>query len=327
MSVTASPLAETETRERAAAAVRGGLAACPKHLPPWLFYDEVGSRLFDAITGLEEYYLTRTERGILARNAEQIVATAARGLRVRIEELGAGSAEKTRLLLQAAVDLQRSVIYEPIDVSASALEGAREHIERDIPGVHVIPRVMDYTHGRALDLDACYGTRRLVVYIGSSIGNFEPEEAGRLLKRVRAGIQRNDCLLLGVDLVKDEALLRAAYDDAEGVTAAFNRNLLTRLNREFGATFDLDAFEHRAVWNKFRSRIEMHLESLRPQRVDLPALDMAVEFSQGETIHTENSYKYKTGQVEEMLARAGFTPVTLWTDAREWFAVYLGRAE
>lgn len=327
MSVTASPLAELETRERAAAAARDGLTAYPKHLPPWLFYDEAGSRLFDAITELDEYYLTRTERGILTRNAAEIVATAAGGMRVRIEELGAGSAEKTRLLLQAAVDLQRSVIYEPIDVSASALEGAREHIERDLPGVHVIPRVMDYTQGSALELDASHGTRRLVLYIGSSIGNFEPEQAERLLKRIRSGIGRGDCLLLGLDLVKDEARLLAAYDDAAGVTAAFNRNVLARLNREFGANFDLSAFEHRAVWNGTRSRIEMHLESLRPQRVHLPGLEMVVEFAEGETIHTENSYKYKTEPVEEMLERAGFAPAALWTDAKEWFAVYLGRAE
>jgi len=327
MSVTASPLAEIETRERAAAAVRRGLTAYPKQLPAWLFYDEAGSQLFDAITELDEYYLTRTERGILARNADEILATVARGMRVRIAELGAGSAEKTRLLLQAAVDLQRSVIYEPIDVSVSALELAREHIERDIAGVHVIPRVMDYTHGPALQLDASFGTRRFVLYIGSSMGNFEPEQAERLLKRIRAGMEREDCLLLGVDLVKDESTLLAAYDDAEGVTAAFNRNVLARLNREFGANFDLDAFEHRAVWNGMRSRIEMHLESLRPQRVHLPALEMIVEFSEGETIHTENSYKYDTGQLEEMLEDAGFAPAGLWTDPKEWFAVTLGRAE
>ena len=327
MSVTASPLTELEARERAGAAVRKGLAAYPKHLPPWLFYDESGSRLFDAITELEEYYLTRTEREILARNAEAIVAAAAQGARVRIQELGAGSAEKTRLLLQAAVDRQRSVIYEPIDVSASALDGAREHIERDIPGVHVIPRVMDYTQGPALELDADHRTRRLVAFIGSSIGNFEPEQAGRLLKRIRAGIQRDDSLLLGIDLVKNENILIPAYDDAEGVTAAFNLNVLARLNRDFGANFDLNAFEHRAVWNGMRSRVEMHLESLRPQRVHLPELDMVVEFSEGETVHTENSYKYETAQIEEMLGRAGFAPAALWTDPKGWFAVYLGRAE
>ena len=327
MSVTASPLVELGARERAAAAVRKGLSDYPRHLPPWLFYDGAGSRLFDAITELDEYYLTRTERGILARHAEEMVAAAARGMRVRIQELGAGSAEKTRLLLQAAVDLQRSVIYEPIDVSASALDGAREQIEREIPGVHVIPRVMDYTQGPALELDAGHRTRRLVAFIGSSLGNFEPEQAERLLKRIRAGIQPDDSLLLGVDLVKDEAILLPAYDDAAGVTAAFNLNLLARLNREFGANFDLNAFGHRALWNGLRSRIEMHLESLRPQRVHLPELEMAVEFSEGETIHTENSYKYETGQVEEMLAAAGFAPVALWTDPKEWFAVYLGRAE
>ena len=326
MSAIASPLAGLETRDRIATAVRNGLTAYPKHLPPWLFYDEAGSRLFDAITGLPEYYLTRTERGILTRNAEAIVAQAAAGMRLRIQELGAGSAEKTRLLLRAAVDLQRSVIYEPIDVSASAIEGAREHIERDIPGAHVVPRVMDYTHGLALDLDACHCERRLVLYIGSSIGNFVPEQAERLLGRVRASLQQGDCLLLGVDLVKNEDTLLAAYDDAAGVTAAFNRNLLVRLNREFGANFHLDAFQHRALWNGARSRIEMHLESLLPQRVHLPGLEMTVELRAGETIHTENSYKYQTGQVEQMLRRAGFSPDSRWTDGKDWFAVYLGRA-
>jgi len=332
MSVAASAVAELDIQERVAAAAREGLTSQPKRLPPWLFYDEEGSQLFDAITELEEYYLTRTERCILARNAEEMIAAAAGSpsggqARLRIAELGAGSAEKTRVLLRAAVDRQRSVIYEPIDVSSTALDGARERIEREIPGVHVISRVTDYTHGPGLHLDACYGERRLVLYIGSSIGNFEPADAERLLRRVRAGLAPGDGLLLGVDLVKDESLLLAAYDDAAGVTAAFNRNILTRLNRELSADFDPQAFAHRALWNPAASRIEMHLESRRAQRIHLAAADLEVDFAEGETIHTENSYKFEPGQAEDLLAAAGFAPAGRWTDPSEWFAVYLGRAK
>lgn len=326
MSVAASPISALEVAEHVALAAREGLTAHPKHLPPWLFYDEAGSRLFDAITELDEYYPTRTERFILARYADEIIA-ATGGARLRIAELGAGSADKTRLLLRAAVERQLSVIYEPIDVSHTALEGARERIEQELPGVHVIPRVMDYTHGPAVELDACFGERRLVLYIGSSIGNFDPEEAEQLLRRVRAGMDRGDGLLLGLDLVKDEATLLAAYDDPAGVTAAFNRNVLVRLNRELGADFNPEAFAHRAVWSAFHSRIEMHLESTREQQVHLPALPLTVDFAEGETIHTENSYKYEPGQAEELLARCGFVAAERWTDPREWFGVYLGRAE
>lgn len=327
MSIAASPLAQTGVQESVVAhvarAARRGLACHPKRLPPWLFYDEEGSRLFEAITELDEYYLTRTERGILAEHGEEMMAAAAGGKRLRIVELGAGSAEKTRLLLRAAVERQRSVIYEPIDVSGSALEMARERIEREIAGVHVIPRVSDYTHGAGLDLDASFGERRLVLYIGSSIGNFEPEEASELLRRVRASLSAGDGLLLGVDMVKDEEILQAAYDDAEGVTAAFNRNVLVRLNRELGAGFDPEAFAHVARWNARQSRMEMHLESRREQSVRIAGSEVA--FAEGETIHTENSYKYEPGQAEAMLEAAGFEPAGVWTDERGWFSVCLGR--
>jgi dimethylhistidine N-methyltransferase len=205
------------------------------------------------------------------------------------------------------------------------LEAAKERIEREIPGVQVAPRVEDYTQGLELD-PAGPGERRLVLYIGSSIGNFEPPAAERLLQRVRAGLEPGDGLLLGVDLVKDQATLLAAYDDAAGVTAAFNRNLLVRLNRELEGNFDPQAFAHRALWNPAESRIEMHLESRVDQRVRLAALDLDVDFAPGESIHTENSYKYARGAPHAMLAEAGFAPVESWTDAQGWFAVCLGRA-
>ncbi len=330
MTAAASPAPILQFDERVATAVREGLASRPKRLPAWLFYDRAGSRLFDAITELDEYYLTRTERCIFVRASEEIVRRASAGQRLRIAELGAGSAEKTRLLLRAAIEKQQAVLYEPVDVSASALDLAKRRIEREIPGVGVVPRVMDYTDGdgNRFHLGAMGpGEKRLVLYIGSSIGNFEPAEAERLLRRVRAGLDPGDSMLLGVDLVKDEAMLVAAYDDAQGVTAAFNKNVLVRLNRELDADFDVEAFEHRAVWNKARSRMEMHLESQIAQQIHVDELDMTVEFEAGESIHTESSYKYRPGQAEALLAETGFMPVETWTDAKGWFAVCLGRAE
>jgi dimethylhistidine N-methyltransferase len=326
MAITTLPLAEARISERVALAVREGLASTPKRLPPWLFYDEAGSRLFDKITELSEYYLTRTERSIFAADAGAMIARAAAGDRLRIAELGAGSADKTRLLLAAAVRRQGPVIYEPVDVSASALSEAQERLERELPLVLVAPQVMDYTDAFALDYPGP-GERHLVLYIGSSIGNFEPEDAARVLRRVRAALRPGDALLLGVDLVKSPDALLAAYDDAEGVTAEFNRNILVRINRELGADFEPASFSHRAVWNAAASRMEMHLMSQGAQTVRIAALDMEVNFRRSECIHTENSYKYQPGQAEAMLARVGFTPNVTWNDRRGWFAVCLARAE
>ncbi len=318
------PKLPLQISEQIASAVCEGLVSRPKWLPSWLFYDAAGSQLFNQITELPEYYLTRTERAIFAERAEEIIGLAAESDALRLVELGAGSADKTRLLLTAAVNRQDTVFYEPVDVSASALEEAQERIEREIPGVLVTPRVEDYTKGLELD-SASFGERRLVLYIGSSIGNFEPEEAEALLKNVCAALTPGDSLLLGVDLAKDEATLLAAYDDAAGVTAAFNLNLLTRLNRELGANFDEDAFAHRSVWNAEQSRIEMHLVSRKRQKVRIPALDLKIDFAPGESIHTENSYKYRPGQVEDRLSNAGFTPTATWMDDEQRFMVCLAR--
>ncbi len=325
MAITEFPTAVERVTERVAAAVQEGLAACPRRLPPWLFYDEAGSRLFDRITETPEYYLTRTERKILADYAGEMLAAASGGRRLRIAELGAGSADKTRLLLCAAIRAQHAVVYEPIDVSWSALEAARERIEREIAAVTVLPQVMDYTDGLHLE-PVRPDEHRMVLYIGSSIGNFEPDTAASVLRNVREALAPGDSLLLGVDLAKDEATLRAAYNDAAGVTAAFNGNMLVRLNRELGANFDPNRFVHVAEWNARASRIEIYLESCEAQTVVLPALDTRVRFGAGERIHTENSYKYREGQAERLLEDAGFTPAQRWTDARGWFAVYLGKA-
>jgi dimethylhistidine N-methyltransferase len=326
MSPLASPAVPLQIDEQLARAVRTGLGSRPKTLPPWLFYDEAGSELFEQITELPEYYLTRTERAIFERYASEMVATAVSGARLRFTELGAGSAEKTRVLMKAALKQQKGLVFEAVDVSATALLVAQARIEREIPGVKVHLLEMDYTNGFELD-DCDQGEQRLVLYIGSSIGNFEPEEAARILRKVRKQLVAGDCLLLGVDLVKDESTLLAAYDDAAGVTAAFNKNMLVRMNRELGADFDLAAFEHRAIWNEHLSRMEMHLESSTDQRVRFASLDWEVEFEAGETTHTENSYKYRPGAAETMLAAAGFACAGTWTDERGWFEVCLGRAE
>ena len=308
--------------------MREGLTSRPKRLPAWLFYDEEGSRLFDAITELPEYYLTRTERGILAAHAAEMTAQAAAGARLHIVELGAGSADKTRVLLKAATELQGAVLYEPVDVSASALEAARERIEREIDGVTVTPRVMDYTHGDGSRLHLgpvdCR-ERRLVVYIGSSIGNFEPHQAAKLLRRVRAGLKTGDGFLLGVDLAKEDSILLPAYDDAAGVTSAFNRNVLVRLNRELDAEFEPETFAHYAVWNEAKSRIEMHLKSRNAQRVHVGALVLTVEFAAGESIHTENSYKFTQQTIQVLLRDAGFEAERAWSDERGWCSVTLAR--
>jgi len=324
MTTISLPLSSLKPDKQMVAAVTEGLVSQPRWLPSWLFYDAAGSRLFDRITELPEYYLTRTERSILSQRAEEIVALAAGPDALHMVELGAGSCDKTRILLKAAVDRQDTVLYEPVDVSATALAEAQQRIGEEIPGALVAPRVADYTHQFTLDAPL-HGHRRMVLYIGSSIGNFEPHEARALLENVRAALAPRDSLLLGVDLVKDKTALLNAYDDAAGVTAEFNRNILARLNRELGANFDPQAFAHRAVWNRAKSRIEMHLESRIPQTVQVPACDLTISFTPGETIHTENSYKYRVAQVEALVAQAGFTPEQTWMDERAWFAVLLAR--
>jgi len=311
--------------DKIAAAVRTGLTASPRRLPPWLFYDEAGSRLFEQITELPEYYLTRTERAIFQQHAPAMIAAAAQTKPLRIAELGAGSADKTRLLLAAAIERQDAVLYEPVDVSATALQAAKTRIEAELPSVRVAPLVEDYT--RALLLQPHSGEeRRLILYIGSSIGNFDPDEAAALLRQVRSALAPGDSLLLGVDLVKAESILLPAYNDAAGITADFNLNLLVRLNRELGADFVPNNFAHRALWNQQKSRMEMHLVSLVQQSVKIAALGLIADFTEGESIHTENSYKYRPGQAEEALRSTGFAPEKTWTDKQGWFAVVLGQA-
>jgi L-histidine Nalpha-methyltransferase len=302
--------------------VRRGLTVSPKWLPAWLFYDAAGSALFEQITELPEYYLTRTERQILADCAGDIVAAA--GTPVRLVELGAGTATKTHLIVAALLRRQLRLDYCPIDVSASALQLASDELHRAFPQVRVEPVVADYTNGVAHVLNG--GTRRLVLYLGSSIGNFDPEDALDLLLHVRDSLKPGDALLLGTDLAKDPHTLVPAYDDAAGVTAAFNKNVLVRINRELGADFDLDSFQHEARWNRARSRMEMHLVSRKSQNVLVSALDLTITFAENESIHTENSYKYTLGQIRDVAESSRFSLERTWTDANNWFALHLLRA-
>jgi len=304
-----------------AMAAREGLSASPKRLPSWLFYDEAGSALFEQITELPEYYLTRTERAIFESYAVEILQAA--GPALTLVELGAGTATKTCILIEELLQRQSRALFYPIDVSPSALHEAVVRLGRQFPQLRVNPIVADYTGG--VDALNRISGRKLVLYIGSSIGNFEPEESVAMLRRIRRSMRVGDAMLLGTDMAKSAKILVPAYDDAAGVTAAFNKNILARLNRELDADFDLDAFRHVAVWNKRCSRMEMHLESLRSQGVFLPVLNMDVAFSPGERIHTENSYKYTAEMVEAILRESGFRLEQSWYDRQKWFGVHLAR--
>ena len=284
-----------------------------------------GSQLFERITELPEYYPTRTERKILASCCDAIIAAACpdKSEAVRLVELGAGTASKTTILLDAAARSQSEVLYAPVDVSSDALDVACETIGSSLPEVLLSPIVANYvTHPPRLE---AFDGVTLGLYIGSSIGNFEPDEARTILRNLRGQLQTGDAILLGVDMVKDESTLVAAYDDADGVTAEFNLNMLRRLNRELDADFDLAAFRHRALWNPARSRMEMHLESARRQRVRIAAARLDVSFEQGERIHTENSYKFTNKSIGILLRDAGFDVERTWTDERGWFSVTLAQ--
>ncbi|HEY6448716.1 MAG TPA: L-histidine N(alpha)-methyltransferase [Acidobacteriaceae bacterium] len=306
------------------AEVYRGLTARPKALSPWIFYDQRGSELFEQITALPEYYLTATERAIFTEHATEMMGAAADGAELAVIELGAGTAAKTGVLLEAAARRGAPVTYFPIDISVSALEDAERRIAEQAPQVRVDSIHADYTqNGTEIPSTGC---RRLVLYIGSSIGNFEPERAAALLRNLREQLEPGDQLLLGVDHVKHRGTLLCAYNDAAGVTAEFNRNALVRINRELEGAFRPRLFRHRAVWNERESRIEMHLESLIAQTVPIRALDLAVDFRRGESIHTENCYKFTPETVERQLARCGFTPSRSWSDAKRWYGVYLAEA-
>lgn len=300
--------------------VLGGLSASPKKLPPKLFYDAEGSRLFEQITELPEYYLTRTERAIFQEYATEILEQA--GTNLTLIEFGAGSASKTRILVEALARRQLCVGFYPVDVSAAALKEAVNSLNGHIRNLSVHPVRADYSQRVPL---LNVAGRKLALFIGSSIGNFGREESLRFLAGVRRSLRAGDALLLGFDMVKDRKLLHAAYNDSQGVTADFNKNVLARINRELGGEFDLKSFQHVAFWNPKMSRMEMHLESLRSQKVLVRDLKMEFGFAAGERIHTENSYKYTKTSIARMLRESGFKLEKTWTDAQRWFSTVMAR--
>ncbi|MFE4515965.1 L-histidine N(alpha)-methyltransferase [Kitasatospora sp. NPDC056783] len=297
--------------------VQHGLTSAPKWLPPKWFYDARGSELFEEITRLPEYYPTRAERAILTARAGEIAA--ATGARTLVE-LGSGSSEKTRLLLDALRALGTLETYVPVDVSESALAAAGAALAAEYPGLGVHGVLADFTARLGLPPE---GGPRLVAFLGGTLGNLLPQERAAFLRRLRAALDPGDFLLLGTDLVKDPAVLVAAYDDSAGVTAEFNRNVLNVLNRELGADFDPDAFEHVALWDPEQEWIEMRLRSLRAQTVKIPALDLPVHFAPGEELRTEVSAKFRRERVAEELAAAGLRLSHWWTDPEGRFGLSL----
>lgn len=294
--------------------VVAGLSTRPRTLPCKYFYDARGSELFEEITGLPEYYPTRTEIGILRARADDICARLTPG--AALVEYGSGSSLKTEILL-AAGDF---AAYAPIDISPSALGGASRRLREKFPGLRIEPVIGDFVGDvdlpRSLD-----GLPRVGFFPGSTIGNFNPSEARALLRRMARRLGPGAQLVIGVDLRKSPAILEPAYDDARGVTAAFNLNLLVRLKNELGARLDLDGFAHRAIWNESKSRIEMHLVARRPQTVFVA--NRAFAFAAGETIHTENSYKYGIADFDDLARGAGWRPVETFVDADRLFSVRL----
>ena len=293
--------------------MRGALARAPKSISPKWFYDAAGSALFEAITDLPEYYLTRTETALLKRIAPELCASIPEG--AVLVEFGSGASAKTRLLLDAAPKL---FAYMPLDISEVALAEAAQRISRDYPALTVAPVVGDFT--QSLRLPALAVGRPLVGFFpGSTIGNFTPDEARRFLLAVRTLLGAGATLIVGADLAKSPEILEAAYDDAQGVTAAFNKNLLVRANRELGSDFDLTAFDHQARWNADKSRIEMHLVS----RIDQMATvgGRSFSFTAGESLHTENSHKYAVADLEALATASGWRVSRQWTSPAPEFAI------
>lgn len=301
--------------------IRQGMTAVQKFIPPRYFYDDLGSSLFDAICNLPEYYVTRAETELLRRHARDIAAAA--GKVDRIVELGSGSARKTRLLLEEMTGDAHEIEYVPIDIDPHMLEKSGRELLSDYPPLRVSAVCSDFTRPSRALAEVGDDGRTLMLFLGSTIGNFQPREARALLRDVRRVLKPGDGFLLGADLKKSPDILNTAYNDALGITAAFNLNLLQRINRELGGHFDLRAFSHHAFYDADQGRIEMHLVSLREQSVHVDALNLEVAFDEGETIHTENSYKYDDEDLAQMAADSNFEIKGRWTDSRGWFVEVL----
>ena len=298
--------------------VLAGLARRPRAIPARWFYDRRGSELFEAITDLPEYYPTRTEIAILERIAPEVAVLAGEGRAV--VEFGSGSSTKTPILLRSVAPSA----YVPIDISGDFLRESSRTLSAAFPGLLVLPFEADFMHPLTLPRTIA-ATPKLGFFPGSTIGNMTPLMAVDLLRAMRASLGEGAMLLIGMDRIKDEGVLVPAYDDAAGVTAAFNLNLLERINRELDGTIPIDAFRHEAVWNDDRARIEMHLRAERSVAFDVDGRGFSIEA--GDTIHTENSHKYGARDARILLRSGGWTPVASWTDPDERFAVYLAEAQ
>lgn len=312
-------LAPTDLRQALVADAREGLGTHPLTMAPKYFYDDRGSELFDAITRLPEYYPTRTERHILAASADEIVRTAGTDV---LLELGSGSSEKTRLLLDAMARDGHLEGYVPVDVSEGALSHALTDLRRDYPGLPIHATVADFDQ-HLVDLPA--PGRRTFALLGGTLGNYEPTRRATFLRSLAAVMDDGEHLLVGIDLVKDPARLVAAYDDAAGVTAEFNHNVLHVLNRELGADFDVDAFAHVARWDAEHEWIEMRLRASHAMTIHLPDIDLEVDIADGEEIRTEISAKFRREAFDAELVETGFVPVGWWTDPAADFAVVLAQ--
>lgn len=331
-------------RDAFAGDVRSGLTANPKWLFAKYFYDELGSRIFEAICCLPEYYPTRAEREILHENSAEIVGAFASP--VRIVELGSGNSEKTRLLIEAVLRRQLTLHYIPIDISGASLDLSSKELLRLYPNLNITAYAADYfaaLERLAKENDDCEpeppvantvdrhenersgneGERTMALFLGSNIGNFDPETSIEFLRAVRRILCKGDGLLLGADLKKSPDVLIPAYDDSIGLTAAFNLNILERINRELGGEFDVTRFQHRALYNEGPGRVEMHLVSRVPQAVSIRSLGMKVSFEEGESIHTESSYKYDLGQLAAFARKTGFRLTRTWFDSRRLFSFNL----
>lgn len=293
-----------------------GLTRRPRRIPCRFLYDAAGSALFERITQLDEYYLTRAETALLQRHGADIAALVGGG--ARVVEFGAGSMRKTRLLLSA---LERPSVYLPIDVAETVLLAEARRIRRDHPGMAVVPMVADFT--RPMILPPGGGGPALGFFPGSTIGNMKPKDAAAFLQRSASLLGPGGWLLVGVDMPKDPRILHAAYDDSHGVTAAFTRNLLVRANRELGADFDLSGFRHRAWWNAGESRMEIHLVAEGRHRVRVDGRDFALRH--GEAIHVEDCYKFDLEKFSDLAQAGGFTSNASWTDTASWFSLHLLR--
>jgi L-histidine Nalpha-methyltransferase len=298
-----------------------------KRIKPKYFYDTEGSHLFEKICVQPEYYPSRVEAAILRRYSKRMTCTQAND-EISIIELGSGSSTKTRILLQEVLSRQSSLFYFPIDVSKAILCETTNKLSADFRNLRTIGISSDYTDGveqatSLISADAQIPDRKLIVFLGSSIGNFEPQESISFLRNLRSKMDENDNLLIGIDLHKDKKVLEAAYNDEKGITARFNLNLLTRINRELRGEFDLNSFVHRAFYNSFDERVEMHIVSTKDQQVYVGRLNQTYSFDKNETIHTENSYKYSSEQIRQMAEEGEFVIKGNYFDTKKWFNVVL----